>query len=348
MNFFKAQKKIKANFLFSLLVFTITLFSGLPAQCAAIIKFATLAPEGSTWMEEMKNFTREVTKKSEGRIKFKIYSGGIQGDEKDVVRKMRIGQIHCAGFTGVGIGEIAPNLRILDTPFLFRNSGEIDYIYENFDKDFRKIFEKKGYILLGWAEVGIVNIFSHTPVKKPPDLGGLKMWIWEGDAVAQATFEALNIKPIPLSITDVMTSLETGMINGVYASPLSAIALQWFTKMKYALSLPIANSSGAVLITRKKFMSLGKKDRKNLLEAGKKYFSRLTKLSRIDNKKAIKTLKKNGITFTQPDADSTAKFEQAGKKARDFLIGKLYDEKFLKKIESALKKYRSRVKANNK
>ena len=148
-------------------LFLFSTFHLLPStllHAQTIVKFATLAPDGSTWMKAMKQFAVEVSSKTDNRVKFKFYAGGVSGDEKDVVRKIRLGQLQAGGFTGVGLGEIAPEARLLDTPFLFNNAREIDYIYKFFDADFRKIFESRGYILLGWAEVGAVNIFSNAPI----------------------------------------------------------------------------------------------------------------------------------------------------------------------------------------
>ena len=171
------------------------------------------------------------------------------------------------------------------------------------------------------------------------------MWLWEGDPVAHATFRAMKINPIPLSITDVMTSLETGMIDGIYASPLSAIALQWFTKMTYALSLPITNASGAVLISKRAFNKLSAGDKEIMLKAGKKYFRKLTLLSRADNKKSINTLKKHKIIFTNPESKETVKtFENMGKEARNSLVGKVYSAELMKEVENAIKEYRKNAK----
>lgn len=318
------------------------LLSGV-GNSATTIKFATLAPEGTSWLKTMREFFKEVGEKTENRIKFKVYSGGIAGDEKDVIRKIRIGQLHSGAFTGVGIGIIAPPIRILDMPFLFRNANEVDFVLDKFDKEFRQTFEENGYVLLGWSEVGVINIMTNTPIKKPEDLSDVKMWLWEGDPVANATFKAMKINPIPLSITDVMTSLETGMIDGIYASPLSAIALQWFTKMKYALSLPITNASGAVLISKKAFNKLSEQDREIMLKAGEKYFRKLTLLSRKDNEKSISTLKKHKIIFTDPASKETVKiFEDMGKEARNSLAGKLYSEDLMKEVENAIKQYRNK------
>lgn len=314
----------------------------LPLRAQTVVKFASLAPDGSTWMNAMKQFTTETTAKTEGRVKFKIYAGGVSGDEKDVVRKIRLGQLHAGGFTGVGIGEVAPEARLLDTPFLFKNAKEIDHVYKTMDADFRKIFESRGYVLLGWAEVGNVNIFSNAPITRPEDMKNVKMWIWEGDPIAEATFAALKIKPIPLSITDVMSSLQTGMINGVYGSPLSVIALQWFSRMKYVFALPLTNASGAVLISKKIFDTLTPADQKTMLALGDKYFRALTLQSRKENDQSIGILKKKGLSFTEPASPAvTAELEKSGEQARQALVGKLYSKELLDKVENALKAFRA-------
>ncbi len=325
-----------------LLLSALLLALALPLRAQTVVKFATLAPDGSTWMNAMKQFTGEVTAKTAGRVKFKVYAGGVSGDEKDVVRKIRLGQLHAGGFTGFGIGEVAPEARLLDTPFLFKNAKEIDHVHKALDADFRKIFEARGYVLLGWAEVGNVNVFSNIPVTKPEDLRDVKMWLWEGDPIAEATFQALRIKPIPLSITDVQTSLQTGMINGVYGSPLSVIAMQWFTRMKYVFSLPLTNASGAVLISKKIFDKLSKEDQKAMLELGEKHFRALTLQSRKENDESVVILKKKGLVFTDPASPAVVKdLEAAGQTARLSLVGKLYSRELLEKLDAALKAFRN-------
>src|SRR3989344_7140434 len=121
-------------------VFIFTLLTVASVQGAAVIKFATLAPEGSTWMKIMREWDAELAQKTSGELKFRFYPGGISGDEKDVVKKIRFGQLHSAGFTGVGLGEIAPEVRILDGPFLFKDAGEADHVYQAFDKELRGAF----------------------------------------------------------------------------------------------------------------------------------------------------------------------------------------------------------------
>ena len=324
-------------------LFMLILLAGLVSAQSVTIKFATLAPDGSTWMNVMKDFSTALKEKSGGTINFKIYPGGIQGDEKDVIRKIRINQLHSAGFTGVGLGTILPEVRVLDTPFLFKSKEEVDYIGQKFFERFANGFEDKGYVLLGWAEVGWVYIYSNKPVKVKEDIKGVKMWMWEGDPIARATFQAFDVNPIPLSITDVLTSLQTGLIGGIYSSPLACVALQWHTKVDYVLDVPLANSSGAVLISKRMFNKLSAEQQQILKEEGKKYFTELTLLSRDDNEKSKKTMFDYGMNRTEiKDTALYAEFEARGKKARNALVGELYDQQLLTDVENALKAYREK------
>ncbi len=306
-----------------------------------VIKFATLAPEGSTWMNVMKEYDAAIRKESGNRLGFRLYPSGVQGDERDVLRKMKLGQLHSAGITGNGLTTVSPSARILDSPFLFRDQKEIDFAYGKFGPELEKAMDEAGYVNLGWAEVGYVYMFTNNPVRKKDDLSKTKMWMWEGDPIAEASFDALGIHAIPLSITDVLTSLQTNLIDGVYTSPLAAIALQWFTRVKFMLDLPLANAAGAVIISKKKYLELPEDLRTILTTNGRKYMRKLTELSRADNANALTTLKKNGITFTQPSSeDEVRSYAGIGSTARRKLVGKLYSQDVLDRLESSLEEYR--------
>jgi TRAP-type C4-dicarboxylate transport system substrate-binding protein len=312
------------------------------AQPQYIIKFATIAPEGSTWMNVMKEYDAAIRKESGGRLGFKIYPSGVQGEDKDVIRKIRLGQLHSAGFTGVGLGEIAPKVRVLDAPFLFENYDEVDHVYAAFDKEFSQEFNAKGFILLGWAEVGFVYVFTNTPIHTLADMSGVKMWMWEGDPIAEATFKAFGIRPIPLSIVDVFTSLQTGLINGAYISPYAAIALQWNTRVKYMLGVPLADASGAVVVSKKMFDILPADLQEILQRNGRKFMRDLTQKSREENAAAIKTMKNNGIQETSIASSKTLQeYIASGKEARHSLVGKLYDQSFLDRVETTVLDFRT-------
>jgi TRAP-type transport system periplasmic protein len=317
----------------------VSAFSPLFAQ-QYTIKFATVAPEGSTWMNVMREYDAAVRKESGGRLGFKIYGGSVQGDDKAVLKKIRIGQLHAGGFTGVAMGEIAPMVRILDTPFLVKSSAEADYLYTTFNQDFEKAFSDGGYVLLGWAEVGFVYVFTNSMISKPEDLKSLKMWVWEGDPVAETAFSVLGLRPTPLSLENVRTSLQTGLVNAFYVSPYAAIALQWYTCAKYIVDVPLTCAAGAVLVSKKQFDPLPKDLQDILVANGRKYMAKLTALSRQDNVKAMDEFKKQGLTFIKATDQDVQYYMNAGNQARKELVGKNYSQEFLTRIETALATYR--------
>jgi TRAP-type C4-dicarboxylate transport system substrate-binding protein len=304
------------------------------------IKFATLAPEGSTWVKIMRELDAAVRADSGGRLGFRLYPGGVAGDEKDVIRKIRLGQYGGGGFTGVGIGEVAKKVRILDAPLFFRTYEEASFIQRKYEPDFQRALEDGGFVLLGWAEVGFIYVFSSKLVTSFSDLKALKPWMWEGDPIAQAAYQAIGVSPVPLSVTDVMTSLQTGMIDAVYSSPYALIALQWFTRVKYAMSQPLADALGAAIVSRRVFDSLPDDLKGILLTDARKYITRLTLSSREDNAKSIETLKQRGMKFVQAPPEIATEFDAIGSKARRLLVGTLYTREFLDDVESSLQGFR--------
>jgi len=315
-----------------------------PASAATVIKLATLAPEGSTWMNVLGELSKDLEKQTEGQLKFKFYAGGVSGDEKDVVKKIRIGQLHGAGFTGVGLGEVAPETRLLDAPWLFRSRAELEALRGKFSKELTAAVEKGGFVLLGWTDLGSVYVFSKNPIASPEDMKREKMWVWEGDPIAQAAYKALGVNPVPLSVVDVMQSLQTGMINGVYGPPLGVVALQWHSKLKHIYPVPLAESTGAVLVSKKLFDSLPEAQRKLLLEVSAKHLKRLNELSNAENDKAIEALKTQGLHLAgDPGPATRRKYEELGKAARRELGGRLFSEELLAKFEKELAALRART-----
>jgi len=305
------------------------------------IKFATLAPEGSSWMNQMHRLGKDLSTATQGSVEFKFYPGGVSGDEIDVIRKMRIGQVHAAGFTGVGLGEILPEVRVLDLPFLFRDDKEIEYVYEKMTDHFAARFEEKGYVLLGWVPVGWIHFFSKKEITAIDDLNNTKAWMWEGDPLVQNMYRRLAVNPHPLSVTDVLLSLQTGMIDTVYASPVGALALQWFTKVHAMSALRMANATGAVLISERQFKKFSAAEQKAVREASKKNLKALVERIQADNDQAIEVMKQNGLKIAPlPTGNELDRFLQVGESVQKDLIGKLFDQKLLDQVLSHLKAVR--------
>lgn len=310
---------------------------------AAVIKFATLAPEGSTWMNVLTELSKDLEKRTDGQLRFKFYPGGVSGDEKDVVKKIRIGQLHAAGFTGVGLGEVAPETRLLDAPWLFRSRAELEVVRAKHAKELDAAVEKGGFVLLGWTDLGSVYVFSKNPIASPQDMKKEKMWVWEGDPIAQAAYKALGVNPVPLSIVDVMQSLQTGMVNGVYGPPLGVIALQWHSKIRHIYPVPMAEATGAVLVSKTFYDSLPGEQKKILIEVSSKHLKRLNDLTAIENDKALEALKKQGIDIAADPGPATRKrFEELGEAARKELAGRLFSHALLGNFEKELAALRAR------
>jgi TRAP-type C4-dicarboxylate transport system substrate-binding protein len=312
-----------------------------PAAATTVIKIATVAPEGSTWMNLMSELTRQVREETDGRVQLRFYPGGVQGDEHVVLRKMTTGQLHGAGLTGVGLGELAPELRVMDLPLLFRNVEEVHYVLDRMGPVFEEALRKRGYALLGWSEVGFIYLFSKRPVRNAEDLARLKMWLWEGDPVAEAFLDELGVSPVPLAITDVMTGLQTGLVEAVYVSPLAAIALQWFTRVSYMTDLPVTHSVGAVVVREDVLARLDPADREILMRRAREVFSRLNEATEADNEKALRILQERGIRFVTPQADLETELQRLSRRVWDRLVGRLYDRALLDRVVATVAEARA-------
>ena len=329
-----------------ILLFTALLFTGSVtfAQKKHEIKFASIVPKNTTPDKIINKLNDEIIERSNGRLKLRIFPG-TQGDESDIITKMnpRVGRLDAAGLTGRGLGEILPLMRVLEIPFLFENYDEVDYVINNLYTRFEQEFIKKDFILLGWAEVGFVYIFSKNIIETREDLRKAKMWTWTGDPLAQEMFNALNVSPIPLSLPDALSSLQTGLINAVYVHPYGAVALSWFERTKYMNMLPVTYATGAVLVTKKKFDELEPDLQEILCTSGKKWLDSLVIQTRKDNEEAMKFLQDKGMEFVpKPVGDNLKVFTDAGINVRNKLAGELYPEELLNKVLDLLKEFRTK------
>lgn len=310
----------------------------LPSQATAVklIRFATLAPEGSAWMATMHSIDEELRQATAGEVGFKFYPNMAMGDEKDVVRKIRLGQLNGAGFTGFGLGEILPEVRILELPYLFETEAEIDYTVGLMSDYFREAFAAKGFVLLGWADVGWIYFMARQPVAAPQDLDRLKVWMWEGDPLARAFYAELGKTPVSLSVTDVMMSLQTGMIDAVYGSPLATLVLQWFTRLKFISDVPFTNAVGAVLVDKKTFDSLTPLQQAAMLEISGRKLKELVARTRTDNRAAYERLQKEGLAPVPSTKSQRDEMRVIGRRVQERLAGELYPRDLLVRLRGTV------------
>jgi TRAP-type transport system periplasmic protein len=327
----------------SVLAGCLGLASGQTALAAGnTIKVAVVMPEGSTWTNILHQMTGEANTLSGGELNFTIYPGGISGDEPDVIRKMRANRIQAAGFSGIGLGVILPEVRILESVLLFGDSNEIDQVKERLFDEFAAKFEKKGFVLLGFFEAGFTYIFSKKPVGGLDDIKGLKMWVWKGDQIAERYLKELGIAIFPLNMTDVNTGLETGMIDAFYSPPLAAIALQWYARVQYMLDYPLVDSNGAFLMNRQDFYRLSEKNRQILRTSVKKYCRQLVEQTRKENDQARQIIQQAGIRFVLPTPAQRDFLGSAAQKAYQANIGELYDQQLFERVQGLLSDMRTK------
>ena len=306
------------------------------------IKFATVAPEGSIWVNYMRDLDNRLKSKSNGRLRLLIYAGGIAGDELDVLKKIRIGQLHCAAFSGVGITEILPIWRVMDLPFQFRNMDEVKSVQSELKNLFTEEFRKKGFEYIEWAEVGDVYLFSKKEIKTRNDLRGLKIWTWSGDPVSKRTFSIMGSTPISLAITDVTTAINTNMIDTVYAPPVGALAMQWNENMKYMTGIPIAHSTGAILVSKKFFDKLPEDLAELFKEEVKLSMKKLTDELQVQTIESIRVIKEKGIIISPaPEGDELQQFYDLNNEVANALKGDIFPEELLDKVHNVLNKIRT-------
>jgi len=275
---------------------------------AATLKIATLAPDGTRWMKIMREGAKEVQKATDGRVKIRFYPGGVMGNDKSVLRKVRVGQLHGGALTGGGLVPICSECQLYSLPFMFRSYAEVDYVRERMDPLIRNVLEKKGFVSFGISEGGFAYLMSNQPLTQVDHLKEQRVWVPEGDRVARIVFEALSVSPIPLPLTDVLTGLQTGLIDTVGTSPTAAIALQWHTQVKYLTDMPLLYLYGMLVIQKRAFKRLSKLDQTTVRRVMEDAFRKINKQSRQDNISAQKALQRQGIQITHPSPKDIAQW----------------------------------------
>jgi len=287
-----------------IIFFTSVLFLMLAqAQAATTIKIATVAPDGTAWMREMRAGADAVKKRSADRVEIKYYPCGVMGDEGSVLRKIKIGQLQGVAFTGGELAQIDKDAQIYSMPFLFKTQDEVDKVRVQLDPLLKQSFEKAGFEAVGISGGGFAYLMSVKDIRNKEDLKAAKVWVPQGDRIAEAGFKAGGVTPIPLPLADVYTSLQTGLIDTVANTPAGAIAFQWHTKLKHMVDLPLTYVVGILVIDKKVVDGLTPEDRKALEEELGAAFARLEKINRDDNAQARGALEKQGVAIFTPTAE---------------------------------------------
>jgi TRAP-type C4-dicarboxylate transport system substrate-binding protein len=295
------------RFKLEIFVALILLSAASPLQ-AQQLKIASIAPEGSVWMVEMRKAAEEIEEQTDGRVTFRFYGGGVQGNDTQVMRKMRIGQLHGATFTTGELGDFAREAEIYALPMVFNNYQEVMHVRKQMDAGLRQALEDAGKVNFGFSGGGFGYLMSNSPVATLDDMSRQKTWVQEGNELVYSSFKALGISPVSMPLTDVLTGLQTELLDSVSIPPMVAIVLQLHTKLKYLTDMPLAYIYGALIIEEKFFSRLSEADQGVVREVMEQAYRRLDEASMSDHEAALRALQEAGLELVPVDPQEPLKW----------------------------------------
>ncbi|MCU0571832.1 MAG: TRAP transporter substrate-binding protein DctP [Syntrophobacteraceae bacterium] len=305
------------------------------------LKLATLAPENSSLTRIFEEMNLEVIRETGGKVGFKLFAGAVMGDEEDVLRKLRANVIHGAAFTSPALTDINPDLRAFLIPFLFNDNREVDHVLANMDQTLKRKFEEKGYVVLGWPELGFLYLMSSSPVAGLEDLKGKRVWAKANAPMSQALIDRVGVSTVAIGVPDVLMGLQTRLVDVVYNSPYYALATQWNTQVKYLTDLPLTYIGGALLLDGKAFGRIPAPLQGKVREVCGKHVGRLVERTRKDNAEAMELIFKRGVKKITPSMAQVQAFKDLSDAAMKDLDPKLLPPEATQTVRRLLIEHRS-------
>lgn len=304
------------------------------ASAITVIRFASLAPQGSPFMRILKAWSRTVRAETNGRVDIRMYGGGSQGDERDYVRKMRAGQLDAAAISTIGLGMLARPILVLSAPGVIRNYEELERVQQALAPRFEQMLDEAGFQLLGWGTSGEVRLFSKHRILVPDDLKKVRPWAWKDDPVFTEFLRVVGANPVRLAIGEVYGGLQTGMIDTVPCSAVAVVALQWHTQLPYMTNDTGGIILGATIVKKDKFQSLSPDDQKTLVRTARRAAQLLDELARRDDITAHRSLLKRGVVEVDIGPHAQV-WEAVGAQTRENLVGRVYSRSLLEATQRA-------------
>jgi TRAP-type C4-dicarboxylate transport system substrate-binding protein len=306
------------------------------------IRMATLAPSGSPWMQVLEHAAAEIATDTKQRVTIKYFAGGQQGDERDYIRKIKIGQLDGAAVTAIGLAMIEPSILVLELPMLFETQEEVDYVADKMWPYFQKKFEKKGFRLAERGEVGWIYFFSKAKVTSIDELRKQKLWTLGDDQLGGTLVDKLKLNGVPLGVPEVDAALTSGKINACFSSPLGAIALQWYSKVKFMSSRPMVFALGATVMSLEAVKKVSAEDQKAIEAIAKRSQKKARVVIRKANEDARKTLLRKGITVVDVPQAMIDELTKVAGEVQTELAGKLYSKEELAMVLKYRDEYRAK------
>lgn len=327
-------------FLFLLISLSITFY--IESEPKYLFKIASDAPDGSIWINSIRDINKAIGEKTKGDVGVRVYPSGVMGDQSAVLKKIKIGQLNGSTFSSGGLGLIYKDFGIMGFPMIFKSYEEYDYVKDKMSSFFEKKFEENGFVLMAWSEVGLIYLFSKYRVNSVEALRFSKPLLIEGDSISLALFNEINASPVPLQIPDVITGLQTGLIDTVFSSPYTLIVTQWFTKVNYMADAPITLMIGGILVEKNTFDKMPANYKKDMKELFKTTFDNLNGRVREDNKNALVSLKKNGLMILPVAKTDYDLFITVCNRLADRLTKEEYSRATLDNIRMYLNEFRNK------
>jgi len=313
------------------------------APTQTIVKMGTLAPEGSPWHEALQGMGQNWTKITGGKVKLIIYPGGVAGDEPDMVNKVRIGQLHSAGLTGAGLSGIEPGVMALQIPMMFDSYEELDYVRDKVTPRLENLLEARGYIVLNWGDVGWVHFFTKRPAARLADLKQMKLFTWAGgDNETLELWKANGFRAVPLAATDILTGLQTGLIEAVPTTPLYALLNQSFGIAHNMTDVKWAPLIGATVITRKAWEGFPQEQRPLIRAAAREAGVLMREGIRKMGEEAIATMQKRKLQVVHADPDVLAEWRREAERLYPKVRGSMIPADLFDEVRKLRDEYRSR------
>lgn len=309
------------------------------AAAPVTLKIATLAPEGSIWMQALHDAKTEIEAATAGAVKFKIYPGGIMGSEKDVLFKIRTGQLQGGGFMGYAIGKICPDADALMFPMVFRNYEEVDQTLPKIRPFLEAGARANGFETMGWSEVGFNYAYSMKPIDSLEALRATKVWGLDSPMLMEL-FVAGRVATIPANVTDVLTALQTGSLETVFGPPTAAVAVQWHTRIRYYNTMRLTYAIGGVFLSSAGWNSVPPAHRQTVKEAFDKQTRLLNPKVRKSDVEALDYMRKQGVIPNEETPEIRAVFEQIAATALEKVVDKTFSRQGWNLLQQDLKEVR--------
>jgi len=301
----------------------------IPAFAApVIVKMGTMAPEGSIWHDALLKIRHEWSLISDGKVELRIYPGGVLGDETEMVRKVQRRGLDAIAISGAGLPAIDPCVEALNIPLLFDSYEELDFVRDRMAPQLEARFEKRKFKVLSWAEAGWVHFFAREPVRAPADLRSMRLWIAAGDPDIERLFKEFGFNVVPLPATDMLTALQTGLIDAVDVPPLFALIDRSYQVASHMTDLKWAPLNAATVISTEAWRRIPAKYHAPLLESARKIGRELRDAIRQAGDDAVTAMQARGLKVIELDAGARAAWREEAADAWPKLRGTLVEASY--------------------